>query len=601
MALLSNKKSNARNLSPSLIIDSLAILLFRRRAEQLVRKFRLDESIERAGMNIHPVLYVSRLLFIMMLVGLIFGIISIIVVVVSSSMIIKVLAILATLLAPLIVFGIGISYPSAKASSRANAVDNEFPFFAAYMTAMAYAGVAPEKVIERLAELRVFKALREEALRILRDVKIFGKDILSALERNAASHPSRMYRDFMLGYLTTIRTGGDIRHFLEIRTQELFQARMEDLRSRAERVGLVVEAYAAVAVLGTLSFYIFFVVSGIIGGGGFAGINGILLYTFIVLPALTAAIISMLDSLIPGQERIREPYAYLLISATAGFITIGVLLSLTGALSAVMSGKITQSTVIELSTIIGLGLFIVSVIPGLVFLQRVRRERAVVRAVASFFRDLSEIRRTGLSPEKSLIVLSRRNYGRLTDIIKKIAGAVSVGLHIERAARRALRGYTNWILRVSMRFLVDAIDVGGGSATTIDAIARFITSLIDIQESLRRRLRPYIVMPYFGAVLVAVSSVLTLLMLSQSLSSIGVGGAALHTRISAQTINELLLIASIGSIVNAWLSGIVAGKIQDQSVASGFLHASLLTILTLVSLILSIKAAPSFVGSASPP
>jgi len=309
----------------------------------------------------------------------------------------------------------------------------------------------------------------------------------------------------------------------------------------------------------------------------------------------------MLDSLIPGQERIREPYAYLLLSATAGFMVIGVLLSFTGAWSAVTSKNITQNTVIELSVVVGLGLFVVSVIPGLVFLQHVRRERAVVRALASFFRDLSEIRRTGLSPEKSLIVLSRRNYGRLTDMIKKIAGAVLVGLHIERAARRALRGYTNWILRVSMRFLVDAIDVGGGSATTIDAIARFITSLIDIQESLRRRLRPYIVMPYFGAVLVAVSSVLTLLMLSQSLSTIGIGGAALHTRISAQTINELLLIASVGSIVNAWLSGIVAGKIQDQSVASGFMHASLLTVLTLISLILSIKAAPSFVSATPSP
>ena len=577
------------------------MLLFRRRAEQLVKKFRLDESIERAGMSIHPVLYVSRLLFIMLIVGFILAAISVVVFLLTSSLIIRVLVLLATVLAPFLVFGIGISYPSAKASSRANAVDNEFPFFAAYMTAMAYAGVAPEKVIERLAELRVFKALREEALRILRDVKIFGKDILSALERNAASHPSRMYRDFMLGYLTTIRTGGDVRHFLEIRTQELFQARMEDLRSRAERVGLVVEAYAAVAVLGTLSFYIFFVVSGIIGGGGFAGVNGILLYTFVVLPALTAAIISMLDSLIPGQERIREPYAYLLISATAGFITIGVLLSTTGALSAITSGKITQNTVIELSAITSIGLFVVSIIPGLVFLQRVRKERAVVRAVASFFRDLSEVRRTGLSPEKSLIVLSRRNYGRLTDIVKKIAGAVSVGLHIERAARRALRGYTNWILRVSMRFLVDAIDVGGGSATTIDAIARFISSLIDIQESLRKRLRPYIVMPYFGSVLVAVSSVLTLLMLSQSLSSIGIGGAALHTRISAQTINELLLIASIGSIVNAWFSGIVAGKIQDQSVASGFLHASLLTMITLASLVLSIKAAPSLISTTPAP
>ncbi|BEP17677.1 type II secretion system F family protein [Pyrofollis japonicus] len=584
-----------------LIFDSVALLLFRKQAEAIVKRFRLSEEIEKAGLTVFPTLYVARLLFAILILSIVLGITDIIVLLVAESLIAKVIMLLVSFLVPLILFSVGLAYPSIKASSRADAVDKEFPFFAAYMTAMAYAGVAPEKVIERLANLKVFKALRKEALRILRDVKIFGKDILTALEKNAATHPSRLYRDFMLGYLTTIRTGGDVRHYLEIRTQEVFAARMEDLRNRAEKVGLVVEAYAAVAILGTLSFYIFFIVSGLVGGGGgFAGINGIMLYTFVALPAITAAIISMLDSLIPGQEGIREPYAYLLVSGVAGFLVTGIMFSLTGALSDVLTNKITRSTIIWLTSSLAAGLFTTSIIPGIVFVRRVRRERAVLRAVSSFFRDLSEIRRTGLSPEKSLIVLAKRNYGELNNIVKRIAGAVSIGLHIERAARRALRGYTSWILRVSMRFLVDAIDVGGGSATTIDAIARFIASLIDIHESLRKRLRPYIVMPYFGAILVAVSSVLTLLMLSQAVSNVVIGGAAYQARISPETINMLLLIASLGSIVNAWLSGLVAGKIQDQSLASGFFHASLLTVLTLLSLLAVINMAPSFAPSAPP-
>jgi flagellar protein FlaJ len=282
-----------RRLPLTELYDSIAILTFGKLAERIARNFKLFESIERAGMNLHPTLYVARILLAMSII-LFAAVISTVFIALSSLPLkIKIAIIFPLYIAPILMFAIGLTYPSTKASKRAEAVDAEFPFFAAYMTAMAYGGMTPERLIERLTEIKVFKALSEEARRIMRDVKLLAKDILSALEHNALRHPSRLYRDFMLGYLTTIRTGGGIHHYLEVRTQEVIQARMEDLRNRAERVGLIVEAYAAVAVLGTLSFYIFFVVSGLIGGGGgaFAGTGGLIVYNFIVLPIITVAII----------------------------------------------------------------------------------------------------------------------------------------------------------------------------------------------------------------------------------------------------------------------------------------------------------------------
>lgn len=581
------------------VIDAMALAVFGSIAERLSASFKLHESLRRAGLNIHPRLYMARVLFYVFMSVLVLASIDFFVFIFVDNLIAKIVLLLATLMTPPIILAWGLYYPEAKASERAMKTDLEFPFFAAYMTAMAYGGVSPEKLIERLTQIRVFKALREEALRVLRDVKIFGQNILSALERNALWHPSRLYRDYMLGYLTTIRTGGDVIHYLEIRTQEVFQSRMEDLKNRAERVGFIVEAYAAVAVLGTLSLYIFFIISGLISsGGGMGGTMGIILYSFVLLPMLVMVIIMMLNSLLPSQENIMEPYAYLFVSGPAALLVALAGIALSGGLTPRVTGNgIDTGHIRSIVMVLGLSFIVLSLGPTIVYMRKVRRERAVSRSLANFFRDLSEVRRTGLSPEKSIIMLSERDYGPLSPIIKRIAGALSIGLHVEKAVRQAIRGYHNWVLRVTMRFLVDAMEVGGGNPHTLDSLARYISSLVEINDQLRKRLRAYIIMPYFGAIMVAVTSILTLTMLVSAVAQaglvgggggLGAGGAVggLKVNISPQNIANLLLIASAASVFNAWLSGLVAGKIQDQSLAAGFLHAAILTGITVAVLVM---------------
>ncbi|MMZ69649.1 hypothetical protein D1872_325250 [compost metagenome] len=45
---------------------------------------------------------------------------------------------------------------------------------------------------------------------------------------------------------------------------------------------------------------------------------------------------------------------------------------------------------------------------------------------------------------------------------------------------------------------------------------------------------------------------------------------------------RVALYLSLGSIFNSWLMGLVAGKIQDTRLSAGFLHAIILTILSLI-------------------
>ncbi|MEM0473072.1 MAG: hypothetical protein QXX84_09270, partial [Sulfolobales archaeon] len=80
-----------------------------------------------------------------------------------------------------------------------------------------------------------------------------------------------------------------------------------------------------------------------------------------------------------------------------------------------------------------------------------------------------------------------------------------------------------------------------------------------------------------GAILFAVTSTIYLsLVIVRPLPVIGGGG------IDIATIYRLSLMASLASIMNAWMMGIVAGKISGLSVGEGFKHATILTIITTI-------------------
>jgi len=262
----------------------------------------------------------------------------------------KVVISLILIITPVMVFGTGLTYPSIKASSRENGVNSELPFFAAYLTTMAYGGVPPERIIEKVAELKIFKAIREEARRIMRDIRVFGLDPLSAIERNAYQHPSRRYREFMLGYVTTVRTGGDVLHYLELRTQDLFRERAQELRSVAERISMIVEAYITLAVVMTLVLYIFFIVSAILPTGGFGGIQGIVLYSYLGMPLLTIVMLVVIDAVQPKAPVYhREPYAMLTISVPVGAITAFILFAALGGTELFVETEITVRHILAVS------------------------------------------------------------------------------------------------------------------------------------------------------------------------------------------------------------------------------------------------------------
>ncbi|MCS7106643.1 MAG: type II secretion system F family protein [Acidilobaceae archaeon] len=542
----------------------------------LAKTFELEDAIRKAGMNIYPPLYAARLFLVTAAAALISLYLSAFLWLSQMSIAAKLLLTLTLFLLPVIVFAIGLYYPSYREGERRSWVDTELPLFAAYLTAMAMAGLDVTSTLERLAKLRTFKGIKAEADKILSDVKVMGRDPLDAIERNVSYHPSKQFRDFLQGYVAVTKTGGSVVGYLETKTADMFRQKIDELKLIADRVALYMELYIILGVIVSISLYLLFTVNALMPGssGGFSSVQ-LLIYSFFFMPLTSLALIYLI-----GRARPRNPIddlAPLAFLITYGiplfFASLIVLGSLTGGYR-VLFGEVTKESVLGAVVTSTISLVLLSFPSVIAWRLRQISTRGVGNSIANFLRDLVEVRKMGLSPEKSIILLSQRDYGSLNPVLRKMATSLTLGFDIEKAITTALRGYRNWTLIATMRFLSDVIVFGGGSIETLDSLARFSRSLADFEEELSKKFKVYLLMPYVGVALVVGSSLLMISYMVQTLALDPV-----RAELFMDDIRLTALYISLGAVFNAWLMGLVAGKITSGSALGGLLHSVILTLM----------------------
>ena len=95
--------------------------------------------------------------------------------------------------------------------------------------------------------------------------------------------------------------------------------------------------------------------------------------------------------------------------------------------------------------------------------------------------------------------------------------------------------------------------------------------------------RPYIMIPYIGAIMVVATTAMMLYFINPpGLASAGVPALAAPALVKSAT-NILLICA----FVQAWVMGFVAGKMGEESAADGFKHATFLVVLSLITVYVS--------------
>ncbi|MEZ0393807.1 MAG: type II secretion system F family protein [Desulfurococcaceae archaeon] len=556
---------------------------------RLLKIFRfLERDVKRSGLGLHPEVYASYV--VLVLAASAAG---------AGALYLALLPKLPPLVGPLLLavplaaLGLMLAVPKVMASNAASAIDSEFPYGASYLSMLVESGLSPYAAFERLSLASLtFKNLATLGQRFYLLTRVLGKDPLSAFSAIAEATPSPIARETLLGYVSVARSGGDVIHYMNEKARALLTDLVSKVRIVADRLGGVLESYLAVVLLTMITFAVMYFVTNSfasvipfgMGGGSF------FLLMYILLPLLSFAIIYVADLL-----QFKEPYTdwmpYVVASGT--FLPIFVLTLSLGWLlytslppysplkeNPLLLGLYRALTWPALvanlpdytwsSVALSMALIYAS-LPAVIYYEARSREYRVASEITRFLRDLVEVRKTGLSPEKSIIELSRRDYGRFSRTLRKVAMGLSAGLPLVRLSTWARDQIKSWRGRVLMQMLIDAIEMGGGTVEVLEELASFAERMEAVEEEKRRSLRTLMVVPYMGAVL----SSITVILMAAYVGQLPVSVAAYRAAAEA-------VLPSV--VLNTYIMGLVAGKISSGITASGFKHAVILTIAALASM-----------------
>ncbi len=523
--------------------------------------FEFKNQLEKAGIKIYSETYVSMMFF-AALVTLPVSIISLVLLFLT-----KLIPLIFLVPLPVYIMIVFMLTPSMKAGERASALEREMPFAAAYITVMASGGISPYVSIKRLSGVDIMASMQREAREIMRDVEIFGIDPLSALVHAAETHPLDIYRDFISGYASTVITGGDITHFLEQKTHDIFKARSMRIKAAAERLGMLLESFIIVVVLMSLCFYILFSVDAIYSTG-VSMYSSMIMYTFVFAPLLSVVFIYLAHDMQP-KSPITDWRPYKVAAAsTAGAVAL--FLFLVGFFGMFPS-------IVDLPTAVAFAMVVMCAPPALVHGKIARRKAEIEKGIANFLRDLTEIRKTGMAPERCIENLSKRNFGAFSKELEKISSELSWGIPLRRVFEDFMKRTKSWLSQLVIFLLVEAIDVGGGTIGMIESLTRFNNMTQEVEKEKKMNSRPYIIIPYFAAVMLMAT---TLMMLGFVGQTVSLATAGMGTKID---LAEVSMIFTLSVIVHVFMIGLVGGKIGEESIAAGFKHSALLVVIALVA------------------
>lgn len=282
---------------------SIAYSWFGKSVERFLPEFEeLHINLRRAGIAITFKAYVAFMFMISMIVfGTSFILSFIMIPLITRMNILSVNNILFSFmlsgLSGIVTLIIVYMYPGMKASNRKAPIENNLPYISSFLTLLSSSNVPPSTIFSSIARIDTLKEVRQEFSTIIRDVEVFGQDLMNAITTTARFTPNEKLRELLLGYVATIRTGGNPTDYLRVQSESITKERLGKLDMMLESLSAIAEIYVMVLVAMPLLFVVLFATLGMIGG---AEMNaGLLLYllTYAGIPIMGAVMMVLISTM----------------------------------------------------------------------------------------------------------------------------------------------------------------------------------------------------------------------------------------------------------------------------------------------------------------
>ncbi|MEM5814925.1 MAG: type II secretion system F family protein [Candidatus Aenigmatarchaeota archaeon] len=261
----------------------------------------LKEIYQKSGISLPFISYASLMIFISIIAFIYTSIISFILLSFLS------MQTFISLLSSLVVGFISSSfsflllyfYPAQKVSSRKRNIEAGLPFVIIHMSALVDSGLPPYQMFKLIASFKEYGEISKEFKKIVRNIEELGLDPLTAIKEAANRTPSEDLQQLLLGFVTTVESGGNIKFYLKtVGEQTLF-----DYKKKREKyirtLDLMSELYTGIIVTSPLFLVAMLAIMSMIQPslGGWSIKDLVWLGAYILVPSINIFFIIILHAI----------------------------------------------------------------------------------------------------------------------------------------------------------------------------------------------------------------------------------------------------------------------------------------------------------------
>lgn len=548
---------------------------------------------------------------------------------VPVPLIVKVFAaLLSMILVFFLVYGVGLHYPGLIMKNRATRINLSLHNVVAYMYAMRRGGAQMMVIFQSLSEnAGIYGEVANEFRQVIRDADFFGYDVVTSIRLLIETTPSEKFKEFLQDMLSVIESGGNLATFFGDRVR-LYQeeARLEQ-KNFLNVLALVAEGYVTLFVAGPLFLIIIMVVMGMMGSIAILQFSVI---SYALLPIGSLIFILLIDLMgakaevyerytsqreldeyrdvtvtqVKGEEklfaglarydrlkRIKEWLVHPIDSLISDYrLTLYLTVPVAAVFCIMVYLQIprfldieTFIDVIDDQIVVA---FLIIFIPLGVFYELWRNKiRSIESLLPEFLERMAGINEVGLTIAQAIGILVNAHLGLLSYEIRKIKRDMEWGANFREALVRFEERVRTALIARTVVLITKASQMSG----SISDVLHIAAMDARMNEILRRERSSemfiYTAIVYLSFLVfifvVAVISIQFLPMLGNLSSGHSqIGPLSSLGSFPHATISRLLYHTCL---VQALMSGLIAGQMGEGSVAAGVKHSCILLIIAVLA------------------
>ncbi|WP_321430894.1 type II secretion system F family protein [uncultured Methanolobus sp.] len=536
------------------------------------------------------------------------------------------LAGLFSIVASSLTYYIFMSIPEVQANVRSTLINQSLPHTTAYLYAMSRGGgMNLIDIMKSLAQnYYIYGVAAEEVGFIVKDMEYYGTDLLHAIDRAGQRTPSKKFKDFLDGLTSIVTSGGDIGSYLRAKNDQYRLTATKEQKIFFETLSVLAEVYISAFVAGPLFLITILVILGLVNS---SSTSILYLIVYLIIPIGTVVFLLLLNSLTndnpkipdfyvvekkldvfshitlkegdPDEEKKRKKMHYysrivkfvdtithplalftnnplyvLIITVPAALIYF--IYMVNGYINVANVLYINSFNVLTVSIVddqIYIALIIL-LVPYIIFDElRTYRVNQIESNIPDFLNNLASINEAGILLVDAIVMSMQLKIGILHSEVKRLVNDISWGTKLDDALKKF-----EFRIRTEMtRRIINLIIKANEATSDIKSVLTIAAHDADIQRQLKKERNAemfvyvFIIYISFMVFLFIVYILAAYFLPAMPASTEGaIAGLSLSTTFDLE---KYTLIFFHAAMIQGFCSGLVAGKMGNGNIHSGYKHS----------------------------